>query len=860
MLDEGSARGLILVSASAGFGKTTALADWIALRSLKAAWVTLDPSDADPVSLLAYVAAALRSIGAPGMPDPDALLGSALGPSADSILAEILEACDAIAEPFLLALDDWHSANSPETDRLLSLLVARRPASMGLVVSTRADPDLPLARLRSQGLLSEIRTSDLRFTEEESAEFLRGASGGRISGEEAKLVDGRVEGWAAGLRLTAIAFRGKTGPGGPAGRDGLIPSLARSGRFVLDYLFEEVFAQQDPWIRDFLLRTSILERMSGPLCDALLGSGAARDGRQDARDGRQDGRKAIEFLERANLFIIPLDEEGQWYRYHHLFSELLRQRLEREAPDAIGGDSIAELHRRAAAWFESAASGVEAFLHATAADDVETALRLLDGPLMGLRSRAAANAAIEWLSTIPGEKMDREPALWVWRATAVLASGKTKGVEESLRAAEAALSGSPRYPGARNIGGRISMARATLALTRYDAQGVIEHSSAALAALDPGEHSQRSTASWLLGTVYQELGRLDEAVRVFDDALAESRSAGNVFSEILIVIGLGEIRESRGDLHGALGSYDECIALAGEHPLPSSCEAHLGKARVLYEWNRLDEAEESARRALSLAKAYEAGIDRFIPCELLLARIELARGRTASAWAALEKVEETARSRGFARRLPEIAAAKVAAAIARGKNEAALRYAKESGHARLEARALIACGQAGAALVAIEAWLAILEGTGSAEERLKSAIVHAMALGDARREEDALSVLEEAMFRAEPSGAVRCFADSGGRMESLIEALAAKGPLPDHAARVLAACRRDSDSRPVEALSPREREVLALIAQGLSNQEIGERLFLALDSVKGNNRRIFEKLGVQRRTEAVAKARELGLI
>jgi LuxR family maltose regulon positive regulatory protein len=479
---------------------------------------------------------------------------------------------------------------------------------------------------------------------------------------------------------------------------------------------------------------------------------------------------------------------------------------------------------------------------------------------MSLHSREAVNAAVEWLASLPKEEMDRFPVLWAWRAAASLASGRTQGVEESLASAEAAAAGSGPMPGDRNLEGRISMARATLALTRYDARGMIGHSLAALEALDPGMQSLRATASWVLGTAYLKTGMLGEAERVFDAALAESRAAANVFSEILIMMSLGEIRESRCDLHGALAAYEAGIALAGEHPLPSACEAYLGKARVLYEWDMLAEAEASARRAQSLAKTYGTDIDRFIPCELLLARIELALGRVASASAALEAVEGIARRRGFAMRLPEIAAAKVAVAISRDNGEAALRYAKDSGQPRLHARALLARGRVGEGLAVIEDWLAKAKEGGWTDELLRSCVVHALALVAAGRDGEALAALERALIIAEPCGAVRCFSDEGARMAGILDALAAKAPLSDHASRVLAACGRRSRSLPVEPLSPREREVLALIAQGLSNQEIGERLFLALDSVKGNNRRIFEKLGVQRRTEAVARARERGII
>jgi len=847
MLDDGFSRGLTLVSASAGFGKTTMIADWIEQRRMRTAWLSLDAADADPFRLLAYLCAALRSLGVAGIPDPEVLLDSRSGASASWVLDELLDACDDEDEPFALVLDDWHVVDSREADQLLAELVARRPEPLRIMLSTRADPVLPLARLRCSGSLAEIRTSELRFTLEEASELLRASMGDCLGSEDLAAVEGRLEGWAAGLQLTAIALRGKPGTGRSGGPGDFLASLSGCNRFVLDYLLEEVFAQQAEPVRAFLLRTSILERFSGPLCEALFECEEATS-----------GQEMIERLERTNLFVVPLDDEGGWYRYHHLFAELLRQRLAREVTSSRG-PTVEELHRRACSWLEGAGLGLEAFRHAVAAGDIAAALRLLDGPLMPLHSRDATNAALEWLSSVAEEELDRRPELWVRRATTSLAAGRTYRVEEWLQAAETALAESERGD-VRPLLGRISLARATLATTRYDAEAMIGHSLAALDELAPGDCAYRASARWILGTAYQITGRRAEAGRVFEDALAASRAGGGSFSELLALISVGELRESTNDLHGALGAYEEALALAGVHPLPCACEAHLGKARILYEWNDLDAAEESGRRALSIARTYEKGIDRFIPCAVFLARIELARGRAAAAAAALEQIEGQARSGGFLLRLPEIAAAKSAVALVRGKRDAALRYAKESGVRRLEAQALLTRGRAEEALRVAEECLTMASERGWEDEVLKSSIVKALALGASRRTEDALAAIEEALVEAESGGFLRAFADEGPAMAELLAEAEARDVMPEAAGRIRAAFRAPAVGVCAEPLTTREREVLALIAQGLSNRQIGERLFLALDSVKGHNRRIFEKLGAQRRTEAVARARELGWI
>ncbi len=802
-LNEGLPAGhkLTLISAPAGFGKTTLVSEWVAGCERPVAWLSLDEGDNDPARFLTYLVAALQTLALSKVEGVVANIGAGMlgvlqapqPPSAESILTILLNEITTIPDYFILVLDDYHLIDAKPVDQALTFLLEHLPPQMHLVIATREDPQLPLARLRARGHLTELRAADLRFTPAEAADFLNQVMGLHLSAEDIAALETRTEGWIAGLQLAALSMQGHQDTAS------FIKSFTGSHHFVLDYLMEEVLGQQSASVQTFLLRTSILDPLCGPLCDAVL------------LDPSASGQETLEYLEHANLFIVPLDDERRWYRYHHLFADLLRQRLHQStATSARGkGRGVTELHSRASQWYEDHGLELEAFQHAAAANDVGRAEHLIDEKGLHLHLRGVA-AILDWLASLPTTVLDARPSLWVRHASALLVGGQTTGVEEKLKAAEAALAvalqGAEPDDKTRALIEQIAAHRATLALNDY---------------------------------------QID----------AQSR---------------------------ALDTYRRYLQLLGDQPPLSANEAYLGMGRIFYEWNDLDAAEQHGQQSLQLARQYDKSIDRFVICEMFLARLKLARGDVAGAAAMLAETEQSVRQNNFVHRMPEVAAAKVKVLLRQGNLAAAADLAGKYELPLIWARVLLAQGDPSAALAVLRPLRQQMEAKGLADERFKTMILQAVALRANGEKDKAVQLLGEALALAEPGGFIRIFVDEGAPMAHLLSEAAAEGIMPDYAGKLLAVFR--AEERPVlagrqsspgksedksyhptaiplcEPLSQRELKVLHLIAQGLSNREIGERLFLALDTVKGHNRRIFDKLQVQSRTEAIARARELGLL
>src|SRR5579871_939209 len=856
-LNTGLRHKLTLISAPAGFGKTTLVSEWLAGCERPAAWLSLDEGDNDPARFLAYLIAALQTIAPTLGKGVLGVLQSPQPPSTEALLTTLLNDLTAIPNQFVLALDDYHLIEAQPIDQALTYLVEHLPPQMHLVIATRQDPGLPLARLRARGHLTELRAADLRFIPAEAANFLNQVMGLGLSAEDITALEQRTEGWIAGLQLAALSLQG------PPDAASFISSFTGSHHFVMDYLVEEVLQQQPASVQTFLLRTSILERLCGPLCDAVV------------RDPSASGQATLDYLDHANLFVVPLDNERRWYRYHHLFAELLRQRLPQSLAASPGEatSQVNALHIQASQWYEEHDLGLEAFQHAAAAHDVERAERLMDGRGIPLHFRGAVKVLLDWLAELSPPVLDARPSLW-WRyAALLLVNGQTIGVEEKLDAAEAALPDIEVDEQTRNLlVGRIATARATLALTRYQVETMLAQSRRALEYLPPDNRSLRANAHWTLGYAYQLQGDRAAARRAFTDGIALSQSARDIFTTILATIGLGNIQEADNQLAQAAETYRRVLHLAGNQPLQIISEAHLGLARVLFEWNDLEAAEQHGQEALHLARQYESIVDRFVSCEVLLARLKLAQDDVAGAAAMLAEASQSAHQQHFMDRIPEVAAAQVLTLLRQGKLAAAAHLAETHALPLSQARVHLAQRNPSAALAVLARLRVQVEARGWADERLKMLLLQALALQAQGEEEQAVSLLGDALALAEPGGFIRLFVDEGDPMAHLLTAVAAQGMLPDYTSKLLAvfeskqqqseasALQPPSAHPLIELLSPREREVLQLIAQGLSNQEISERLVLALDTVKGHNRNIFDKLQVQRRTEAVARARELGLL
>jgi ATP/maltotriose-dependent transcriptional regulator MalT len=866
-LNEGLAAGrkLALISASAGFGKTTLVSEWAAGCQRPIAWLSLDEGDNDPTRFLTYLIAALQTL-APNLGGGVlAALQSPQPPSTESILTALLNEIVSIPDNFVLVLDDYHVIDSKPVDEVITFLLEHMPPQMHMVIATREDPSLPLARLRVRGQLTELRAADLRFTPSEAAEFLNQVMGLTLSTEEIAALEARTEGWIAGLQLAAISMQELPDAAS------FIQSFTGSHRFILDYLLEEVLQRQPVEVQTFLLRTSILDRMCGPLCDAVL------------LDPSVSGQATLEYLERANLFVVPLDNERCWYRYHHLFADLLRQRLQQSASSGNEEGAEAEYHVRASVWYEDNGLELEAFQHAAAANDVERAERLMEGKGMPLHFRGVVTTILDWLASLPTTVLDARPLLWVKSATLSLVTGQTTGVEEKLQAAEAALAAALQSAEpddkTRDLIGQIAAARATLALSRYQVETIIAQSGRALEYLPPDNLTFRFTAIWTLAFAYLFQGDRAAASRAYTEALSISQKSGDIFSTILATSGLGQVQELENQLYRAAETYRYVLQMVSDQPLPNAAEAHLGLARICYEWNDLEAAEHHGQQGLLLARQYDRILDRFIICEVFLARLKLARGDVAGAAAMLAQAEQSVRQHNFMQRMPEVAAAQMIVLLHQGNLAAAAQLAQAQKLPISQARVYLAQGDPSAALEMLEPLRQQMEAKGWADELLKVMVLQAVALHAHGEKDRAVQLLGEALALAEPGGFIRIFVDEGEPMRLLIldfRFLIEKPsrdrvhPKSGYVDKLLAAFAQPEvmpqskisnlKSEIVEPLSQRELEVLQLIAQGLSNREIGERLFLALDTVKGHNRKIFDKLQVQRRTEAIARAHELGLL
>jgi LuxR family maltose regulon positive regulatory protein len=850
-LNEGLAAGnkLTLVSAPAGFGKTALVAQWVAGCGRPAAWLSLDEGDSDLSRFLTYLIAALQTVAPEIGEGVLTVLQSPQPPPLESTLTALLNDITTIPSDVVLVLDDYHVLDARPVDDALAFLVEHLPPQLHLVIATREDPALPLARLRARGQMTELRGADLRFIADETAEFVNQVMDLDLSVDQMAALETQTEGWIAGLQLAAISLQGRADVGG------FIASFAGSHHFVLDYLLEEVLQRQPDSVQAFLLRTSILDRLCGPLCDAVLGDASA------------SSRETLEFLDRANLFMVPLDDERRWYRYHHLFADLLRQRRQQIA---VSSGSVEEDHLRASEWFEAEDLELEAFQHAAAGNDIERAERLIEGRGMPLYFRGALVPILHWLGSLPTTVLDTRPSLWVTYAQALLSSGQNTGIEPKLQAAERALQDARTDDRTRDLVGRIASVRAFLVWSPHQVETIIAQSRRALEYLDPDNLPFRTAAALNLGHAYVLLGDRSGARQALAEVTAISAASGNTIYEILGSIGLGFIQETDNQLDLAVETYRHAVELAAGLPFPFVCEAHLGLARVLYQWNDLDAARQHGEQSLQLARQI-ADTDRPVACEVLLARLALARGDAAGATAILAEADQAARQHDFVLQVPEVAAARVLAFLRQGDVAAAASVAQAHELPLSQARVHLAQGDPSAALAVLEPYRRRMAEKAWADQELMALVLLAVAF-DARGERaKAVELLDEALTLAELGGFIRIFVDEGAPMARLLYEALSHGVHPGYVRQLLAAYPvdgTDEDAPPTpaagtrlaEPLSARELEVLPLIADGLTNQEIAVRLYLSLHTVKAHARNIYAKLGVSSRTQAVAKGRALGLL
>ncbi|MCC6192501.1 MAG: LuxR family transcriptional regulator [Anaerolineales bacterium] len=854
-LNEGLKRrpSLTVISAPAGFGKTTLVSEWITGGERPVAWLSLDDADNDLALFLAYFIAALQTV-APSLGQETLALLHAPGPPPATavLLTPLLNEIATFQDQLVVVLDDYHAIETKAVDDVLTFVIEHLPPPLHLVVTTREDPRLPLARLRARGQLTELRAADLRFTPAEAGDFLNAAMGLSLPAEHIAALEQRTEGWIAGLQLAALSMQGHQDI------SGFIHAFTGSHHFVLDYLVEEVLQQQPEPTQSFLLHTSILERMCGPLCEAVLltppGSGQA----------------TLEAIERANLFIVPLDSERRWFRYHHLFADLLRRRLgQRHGADPVqeagaADQAVDALHRRASQWYEDQGLELEAFHHATTGQDIERAERLIEGKGIPLHYRVAAAPVLAWLKSLPTRVLNARPALWVTYATTLMFSGQNTAVEEKLQAAEAVLGHRGIAPDEQNrdLIGRIAALRATAAVIQQDAQAILTQSRRALEYLNPDNLTIRTTTTWTLGYAYQLQGDRAAASRAYREVIAISQSAGYSIYTLAATLSLGQVQEADNQLHAAAASYRRALELAGDPPQRMAGEVQLGLARVCYEWNDLAAAAQHAEQCAELARSMV--VETFAKYGVILARLKLAQGDVPAAVAALAEAEAFLRRHNFMFRMPDVAAVQVLALLRQGQLAAATQLAETHQLPLGRARVLLAQGDPVAALAVLAPLCQQVEAKDQPDGRLKVLVLQALALQAQGETAPALVAMGEALALAEPGGFIRTFVDEGPAMASLLREVEKRGIAQGYAARILAGFEPVENGAPItqrlsEPLSDREREVLSLLGSELDGPAIARELNVSMNTLRTHTKNIYTKLGVNNRRAAVRQAEELEL-
>jgi len=857
-LEEGLRLGhrLTLASAPAGFGKTTLLSHWLHRADRPAAWLSLDDGDNDPDRFLAYLLAALQGIDPAIGQTAQAMLQAPQAPPLEPLLTGLVNDIAGTPEPpepFILVLDDYHVVESPAIHQIVAFLLDHLPSSgqgMHLAIATRTDPPLPIARLRARGQLTELHIAQLRFTQHEVAAYLNGTMELALAAEQVAALEQRTEGWIAGLQLAALSLQGHQNAAG------FIQAFTGSQRYVLDYLTEEVLNRQSAEIQAFLLQTAILDRLAGSLCDAVTqGTG---------------GQEVLESLEAANLFIVPLDGERRWYRYHRLFADLLRQRLGREH-----GQLVPELHRRASRWYEAGGLLPDAVSHLLAAGDTERAADLIDWTGWAMLARGEMRALLGWLDALPQDLVDAQPQLSVLRAWAWALTGRWEGVEQSL------WKGDDRY-----VPGELDALQAYLASVRGDVSRTMALCQQALARLPQEKWFSRSIVALSMGIAHFASGRPAAASEALREAIALSRAAGPTYMVLAAMTTLGHVQEMAGSLRQAVQTFRGSLELAttqGARPLPLAGLAYVGLAEVQYEWNDLDGALRSALEGIELTEL--GGFTSYLLAGYArLVEIYQARGDTAGASRTLEKAERLAGRHDYAYMAGVLARLRIRLWVAQGNLAAASRWmqdygsrpggeidlAREAEHLAV-VRVLLALDQPAEA----QAWLAPLLAAAEADGRMGSLIeilaLRALAFQAQRDAGRALSTLERALSLAEPEDYVRTFLDEGQPMAGLLRRALLQDIAPGYAGRLLAvlgesvpppssAVQAMVDQPLVDPLTEREVDVLRLVAAGLSNREIAQELVVAVSTVKSHINHIYGKLDVKNRTQALARARTLGLL
>ena len=876
-LDRGTESALTLICAPAGFGKTTALTDWIASASMgkrSVAWLSLDPRDDDPVLFWTYLVAALgRAVTGLGA-NTLGLLQPPL-PPIESVLSTLLNELHATPADLVLVLEDYHFIHSSEIHGGMEFLVQNLPPQTHLVITGRSEPALPLARLRAREALVEIRARHLGFTLAEAAEYLNGTMGLSLTAADIATLDVRTEGWIAALQLAAISLQGHENA------SGFIAGFAGDDRYVVDYLGEEVLRGQPPGVQDFLLQTSILERLSGPLCEAV--------------SGQRGGQATLERLDTQNLFLTPLDDRRHWYRYHQLFADVLRARLLDEHPG-----EVAELHTRASAWCERNGDPQQAVHHAFAAQDFPRAARLLEHAVEPTRRNRSEAALLGWLKQLPTELLRTRPVLSVAFAGALLTVGELDDVEGHLQLAEQWLSPSnagwpeSAAPAAgmtivdehefRRLPATISLYRAALSLAQGDSPGAARHARKALEASPEQDRLARAAANGLLGLAAWGTGDLEGGIRGYESCVAGLRRAGHIADTFGCAVALADLRLAQGRLSLALSTCTDTVAYAagttgGE--LRGTADMHVAMSAIHLERNEISAATTDLLLGRSLGEHLGLPQNPY-RWRVAMAAIKAAEGDLDGSLELLDAAGHVYVGDFFPQVRP-IAALRARLLATQGRTGEAFGWARDHGispddtasylhefdHITLAGLLLARYGaeRVPGDLDDSQRLLERLLQAAEAGNRTGSIIEILVLLSLAHRARGnmaaALASLQRALVLAEPEGYVRIFANAGAPMASLLATAAKQGMAPAYVRRLRAAMGGHESPTQIgliEPLSDRELDVLRLLATELDGPDIARELMVSLNTVRTHTSHIYAKLGVNSRRGAIRRANELKLL